>query len=155
MTIDFNTLIKTEQKDGIYTQFVSKDKLFVNWYTAQLKIEVIERYFKQAVGDQIIRVYDVTKRLENNNESRYLEIRIPKQHNYWTIKGLKEDKVYFIELGVIVDNHYFPLHRSSIIPLEQAANEEQKSNEMGVTNSRRWNGNVSTYSFYENVEGSE
>lgn len=157
MTIDTKTWIKTNQKDGIYTRYLSNDKLFVYWYTATVKLNVVQRFFKQDVGDQIIRVYDVTKKILTNEEScPYLDIRVPLQQNYWTIKGLKENKFYIFELGVLVEDTFFPIHRTSIVQFEQATTiEEQTSIQLFVTNSRGWNGNVSTYSFYENVEGSE
>jgi hypothetical protein len=86
----------------------------------------------------------------------HLDIRVPIQQNYSTIKGIKENKSYIFELGVLVDGIYFPIHRSSIVQYDEVSSmEEQTSIQMFMTNSRGWNENVSTYSFYEYVERSE
>lgn len=156
MKNDTETWIKTNEKDGVYTRYLSNNKLFIYWYTAPVKIDVIQRFFKQDVGVQIIRVYDMTKKILTSVKSYpYLDIRVPLQQNYWTIKGLKENKSYIFELGVLVEDNYFPIHRSSIVQFEEGSSlEEQTSKQLFVTNSRGWNENVSTYSFYETVEGS-
>ncbi|WP_066049669.1 DUF4912 domain-containing protein [Robertmurraya korlensis] len=157
MTIVSDTLAKTKEKDGIHTRVFAEDKLFVYWHTSPLKTNMLNRFFKQSVSGQIMRVYDVTKQEVTNNESYpYLEIRVPDQQNYWRLKGLKEHKVYILELGLLIEGHYFPVHRSEFIHLKKADFiQEQKSPHMVATNSRGWTGNVSTYSFYEDVEGSE
>jgi hypothetical protein len=158
MKNDTELSIKTNQKDGIFTRYLSNNKLFVYWYTPSIKINVIQRFFKQDVGDQIIRVYDVTtkKTLPKVKSYPHLDIRVPIQQNYWTIKGIKENKSYIFELGVLVDGIYFPIHRSSIVRYDELSSmEEQTSIQMFMTNSRGWNENVSTYSFYEYVERSE
>ncbi|MEK3991191.1 DUF4912 domain-containing protein [Robertmurraya sp. FSL R5-0851] len=157
MTIVSDTLAKTKEKDGIHTQFIAKDKLFVCWYTSPLKMDVIQRFFKQSLVGQIVRVYDVTKQLDNNETKfPFLDISVPVQQNYWTLKGLKDNKVYLLELGFFVEEQYFPVHRSEFIQIEQTDFlEEQKSLHVIVKNSREWNEYVSTYSFYENVKESE
>jgi hypothetical protein len=157
MTIVSNTLAKTKEKDGIHTQFMAKDKLFVCWYTSPLKKDVIQRFFKQSIEGQIVRVYDVTKKLRNNEATcPYLDIRVPLQQNYWTLKGLKDNKVYLLELGFFFEDQYFPVHRSEFIQIKHTDFiEEQKSLHVVVRNSRGWNEYVSTYSFYENVKESE
>jgi hypothetical protein len=157
MTIVSDTLAKTKEKDGIHTQFIAKDKLFVCWYTSPIKMDVIQRFFKQLVEGQILRIYDVTNPLRPNEETYpNLDIRVPVQQGYWTIKGLKENKVYLLELGFFVEDQYFPVHRSEVIQIDQPDFiEKQKSLHVVVKNSRGWNGYVSTYSFYENVKESE
>jgi hypothetical protein len=157
MKNDIETEVKTNENDGIFTRYLSDNKLFVYWYTASVKKNVVQRFFKQDVGDQIIRVYDVTKKsLTSVKSYPYLDIRVPKQQNYWTIKGVKENKSYIFELGFLLEGIYFPIHRSRMVQFDEASSlEEQTPIQLFMTNSRGWNENVSTYSFYENVEGSE
>ncbi len=157
MTIVPNTLAKRKEKDGIHTQFIAKDKLFVCWYTSPLKLDVLQRFFKQSIEGQVVRVYDVTDQLRNNEATcRYQDIRVPLQQNYWTLKGLKENKVYLLELGFFLEDQYFPVQQSDFIQMEQMDFiEEQKSPGMVLRKSRGWNQYVSTYSFYENVKESE
>ena len=157
MKNDTEKWVKTIEKDGIYTRYLSDNKLFVYWYIAPVKRNVIQRYFKQDIGDQIIRVYDVTnKTLTNMKSFPHLDIRIPLLQNYWTIKGVKENKSYIFELGVLVEDIYFPIHRSGVVQFDEGSSvEKQSSMQLFVTNSRGWNENVSTYSFYEYVQGSE
>lgn len=154
MTIVSNTLASTKEKDGIHTQFIAKDKLFVCWYTSPLKLDVIQRFFKDSIKDQMVRVYDVSKQLRDNEvTSPYLDIRVPQQQNYWTLKGLKENKVYLLELGFLLEDQYFPVHRSECIQIERT--DFIVKPKTLVRNSRGWNEYVSTYSFYENVKESE
>lgn len=157
MTIVSNTVAKTKRKEGIHTQFIAKDKLFVCWNTSPLKLNVIQRFFKQSIEGQVVRVYDMTKQLRNKEAiCPYQDIRVPLQQNEWTLKGLKENKVYLLELGFFMENQYFPVHRSECIQVEQTVFiEEQRSLGLVVRNSRGWNEYVSTYSFYENVKESE
>ncbi|MBT2643785.1 DUF4912 domain-containing protein [Bacillus sp. ISL-41] len=143
----------TEKKHNIYklqdklvARILSTGKLLVYWQLQDEKVRFICEYFYMP-EDQAIK----SLRLIEHGSSRVLhEAVLPQGVSNWIFKGIKPDVNYYVELGVKRSPETFvPLLRSNSIIQDddfQLTSDQPPS--------PRWAGKVSTYTYYENLEGS-
>lgn len=136
--------------------FVTEDKIYTTWHVSEARKEFMMDYFEKPYDSfrKALRIYDVTHLSFNgNNAHKMHEFLIRDNQNHLTIKGLKNNRNYCLELGVLLsETEFFPLIRSDGFhasgmseKLKQTGGELVQENQALPS----WNEQVSTYSFYE------
>jgi hypothetical protein len=133
-------------QDHLVARILSSGKLFVYWQLQDEKVRFICRYF-YLPEEQLIKtlvLYDLDSREVLH------EVVLCQGVSSWLFKGIKPVGNYLVELGVRRSTEtFFPLMRSN--PIIQ---DNKYKQEAGKPSSPAWAENVSTYTFYENLEGS-
>lgn len=133
-------------QDQLVARSLSPGKLLVYWQLQIEKIRFIGDYF-YIPEDKIIR----SLRLYEHNSRRVLqEVILRPSVSSWVFKGIKPTGNYYVELGVKRSPETFlPLLKSDSIIQDGSIH---------VTAAKPpapgWVGKVSTYTYYENLEGS-
>ena len=136
---------KYKLQDQLVARILSTGKLLVYWQLQDEKVRFICEYF-YLPEDQVIK----SLRLIEHGSSRVLhEVILPQGVSNWIFKGIKGGN-YYVELGVKRSpDTFLPLLRSNAII---------QDDHFQLTEARppspRWTGKVSTYTYYENLEGS-
>lgn len=133
-------------QDQLVARILNTDKLLVYWLLQDEKVRFICEYF-YLPEEGVIK----SLRLIEQGSRRVLhEAVLPQAASSWIFKGIKPGVNYYVELGVKRSPETFlPLLRSNSIIQDrhfQFAEVQQPS--------PRWDGKVSTYTYYENLEGS-
>ncbi|WP_442594932.1 DUF4912 domain-containing protein [Neobacillus sp. D3-1R] len=138
-----------------------ENKLFSQWYIAKWQKEMVSFYFNQVANQKIMifRVYDVTDIYFNGaNAHSYYEFQLPEGRTNWTVKGLKKDRTYLTEIGFNVNQHYFPILRSNAVHIHKDEDKINYHNQLQMITIENndetqpnWIDQVSTYSYYENI----
>lgn len=133
-------------QDHLVARILLPGKLFVYWQLQDEKVRFVGQYFYIPEG-QLIK----TLRLYDHDSGIVLHESVLRQGvDSWLFKGIKPTSNYFVELGIKREgDRFFPLLKSNVIV--QDVNSQGRANKKA---SPPWAGNVSTYTFYENLKGS-
>ncbi|HYK74523.1 MAG TPA: DUF4912 domain-containing protein [Pseudoneobacillus sp.] len=156
---DMNVNIIEKKDHYLLSSLTIEQKLVSHWKIATWQKEMIASYFQHKVNQVVIilRVYDVTDIYFNGaNAHSYYEFQVAEDRSFWTIKGLKQKRTYITEIGYKVNHQFFPVLRSNsvFIPkmeLQHTNSLQMRTFENNVGNQPNWINNVSTYSYYENI----
>lgn len=141
--------------DHLAARILPAGKLFAFWQLHDAKVHFICSYFNIA-EEQIVRVlrlYDLTAfRSKGRMKSSIHEVILRPNISSWMFKGVSQNREYVIELGIRQnENHFFPLLRSNeIIPITKLVDNKPAA----IHHHSPWAGQVSTYTYYEDLEGS-
>ncbi|MFD2446064.1 DUF4912 domain-containing protein [Bacillus sp. CGMCC 1.16607] len=152
-SIGKNYLVLTLTKD---------QKLASDWKIAQWQKEVVVSFFQEKVNQSIIifRIYDVTDlHFNGSNAHSYFEYYLKEEQSSWVVKGVKPGRTYVTEIGFkIYPNHFFPILRSNAVTMACPTSHKLSGKDCVKplyqnmsTGKPDWRQNVSTYSYYENV----
>ncbi|OLN23361.1 hypothetical protein BTO30_05200 [Domibacillus antri] len=111
----------TRQQDGIRWQndlnavFLSADRLYCRWRIHPSILEAAvrcEKPLNPAIMD--LRIFDITDIYYNGvNAHSVTCIKVSKDDQFWTIKGLKCNRSYICELGFLTEDYlFFPIVQS-------------------------------------------
>ncbi|MBT2636543.1 MULTISPECIES: DUF4912 domain-containing protein [unclassified Bacillus (in: firmicutes)] len=133
-------------QDQLVAISLSPGKLLVYWQLQDEKVQFICEYF-YIPEDQVIKGL----RLIEHGSSRVLhEVILRQGVSSWVFKGIKPTGNYYVELGVKRSSETFlPLLKSNSI-----IQDGKIQLTAGQPPSPGWVGKVSTYTYYENLEGS-
>ncbi|WP_170169105.1 DUF4912 domain-containing protein [Mesobacillus subterraneus] len=134
-------------KDHLVAKILSPGKLYVYWQLLDDKIRFVSHYFnlEDEQPGLILRLYDRT------SNKLLQEVFIRPEVKSWLFKGIKPDCNFLVELGMYrAGNQFFPLLRSNPI-MQNPGSAHIASGPQGVPG---WVGKVSTYTYYEDLEGS-
>lgn len=148
MTEQNNTIWK--QSDHLSARLLSPDKLFVFWELSCEKIGFIAKYFDMEEKSIVtsLRLFDVA--LAGQKSGMIHEMVLRPGTASWLFKGLPENRSYYAELGIIRgETSFFPLLRSNTVSSHIHSAEAPHSQ----TIPPQWDGRVSTYTYYEDLEG--
>jgi hypothetical protein len=142
--------------DYLAARILTGDKLYAFWKLEDKKLRFIGRYFNLADHEIVtsLRLYDITSpHLTRMKDSFIHEAIIRHGCSSWLFKGVSKNRNYVLELGILInENKFFPLLRSNkIISADQRMHEMEGQN---LKQAPEWDGKVSTYTYYENIEGS-
>jgi hypothetical protein len=150
VTIRKNRASKTY--DHLSARILSPGKLFVFWQLEDEKVQFMSRYFnlpeKRVV--RTLRLYDLAN---GRNDGCIQEIVLRQDISSWLFKGVSENRSYVVELGIkLNEEKFFPVLRSNEI-ISSLNSIESKEN-IYDQQSPGWVGQVSTYTYYDTLEGS-
>lgn len=133
-------------EDHLKAKILSPGKLFVYWHLQEEKVRFMGKYFL-IPDEQLI----LALRLSDHGSRAVIHEAILRPGvSSWLFKGVNATSNYQVELGLRHQTEtFFPMLRSNVIiqnPNIQI--EEDKPLLPG------WSGKVSTYTYYENLEGS-
>ncbi|CAM3997069.1 DUF4912 domain-containing protein [Mesobacillus thioparans] len=132
-------------EDHLEARILSPGKLFVYWHLQEEKVRFIGKYFLIPDEQHILalRLYD------RNLGSVVSEAILRHRVSSWLFKGVNATSNYQVELGLKRGGEtFFPMKRSKVIFQDSSTQlEEDKPLLPG------WSGKVSTYTYYENLEG--
>jgi glycosyltransferase involved in cell wall biosynthesis len=149
--------------NGLATRLVASNQIHASWRLSQATKEFINRYFEKPYNQffQILRIYDITLiEFNGNNANQFYEIMLRPEQDEWLVKGLKTNRVYCLELGIKLSGaSFFPLIRSHSIEVPGPTsmyltdwNVAAKLRHSEEDNLPTWSGQVSTYSYYEQLD---
>jgi hypothetical protein len=133
-------------QDHLVARLISPGKLYVYWQLQDEKVRFICEYF-YIQEDQLIK----TLRLYDHDSRKVIhEVVLRHGVTIWLFKGIKPTGNYYVELGIKRSTEtFFPLLKSnSAIQHNDIKLKADKPLSPG------WAGKVSTYTYYENLEGS-
>jgi uncharacterized protein len=150
-------------QDRLKVSILSQDKIRASWHIQDSKLDFVSLYFGKPFTDfrKALRIYDVTHLLFNGNNAHDTHEFIMRDgQELWTIKAVKPNRTYCLELGILLsDNEFFPLLRSNSIQTTEKQHEQiaefiysdNVADQMHSTNHSLpiWTNHVSTYSYYE------
>lgn len=133
-------------QDHLAARILSPGKLFVYWQFQDEKLQFICNYF-YIQEEQLIK----TLRLYEHDSRKVIhEVVLRQGVSSWLFKGIKPTGNYYVELGIKrCSEAFFPLLKSNSIIQDQ-----DSQLKAGKPVSPEWAVNVSTYTYYENLEGS-
>lgn len=133
-------------QDHLVARILSPGKLFVYWQLQDEKVQFICKYFYMQ-EEQLIK----TLRLFEYDSRQILQEVVLRQGvSSWLFKGVKPTGNYYLELGIKRSTErFFPLLKSNFI----IQGDDSQLNACKPI-SPQWAGKVSTYTYYENLEGS-
>ncbi|GLB58202.1 DUF4912 domain-containing protein [Cytobacillus sp. NCCP-133] len=147
------------EEDKITLTPVSNDKVIAGWKLSVYKENMAAQFFDRPIDSwrKALRIYDVTGVIFNGeNAQSDHEVALSERDKEWTFKGLKPGRVYCIELGIkLEEDQFFPLLRSSALHSSDAAIEKFPPPKEGIQKAAEWSENVSTYTYYENIDEGE
>ncbi|MBT2677497.1 DUF4912 domain-containing protein [Bacillus sp. ISL-35] len=133
-------------EDHLKAKILSPGKLFVYWHLQEEKVRFIGRYFllPDSQLTKALRLYDF------DSGAVIHEAILRHGVSSWLLKGVNATSNYQIELGIKPKTDtFFPMLRSNVI-IQNSFN--QKAGNKPLLPG--WCGKVSTYTYYENLEGS-
>ncbi len=133
-------------EDHLEARILSQGKLFVYWHLQEKKVRFIGKYFLIPEEQLILalRLYDI------NLGSVVSEAILRHGVSSWLFKGVNATSNYQVELGIIRGaERFFPMLRSKVIIQNPGIQREDCKPLLPG-----WSGKVSTYTYYENLEGS-
>lgn len=143
------------ESDYLSARILSSDKLFVFWKLQDEKVKFMADYFNLAETKTVksLRLYEITTSEGTLHSTVILEVILRKSVSSWLFKGISEKRNYAVELGIKRNEEdFFPMLRSNPIILNvKLITPERRSNPL---TSPEWTAHVSTYTYYENIEGS-
>lgn len=145
----------TAKLDHLAARILSPDKLFVFWLLQEDKVKFMANYFNLPEDKTIqsLRLYEMNTSKGKMHSKNILEVILRQGVSSWLFKGISEKRNYIVELGIKRDEEcFFPLLRSNPIILNDHSITPERSDHGLI--SPEWSGQVSTYTYYENIEGS-
>lgn len=139
--------------DFLEAVLISEDKLSIFWQLQKDKVQFIRNYFilEEKETPLFLRLCSLAGDRRKNGVLHEVVLRPDAES--WLFKGLAVGLQYVAEIGLYHKNgSFFPLLRSNTV-----AGIDKAELEADFTSGRElpeWTGNVSTYTYYENLEGS-
>jgi hypothetical protein len=152
--------VLTEQKntdclqlDYLAARILSPGKLFVFWQLKEETVRFMAKYFN--LDEQRImislRLYDAAS--SGQKDGLIHEMVIRPGITSWLFKGVSESRSYLAELGIMRGGEsFFPLLRSNCIQSNNRSRDFLYSRTH--SSAPQWDGKVSTYTYYQDLEGS-
>ena len=145
----------TKMKDHLAVRILSPGQLFAFWELQEEKIQFICKYFNipEERAMKCLRLYDITTtNINGSNADCIHEVILRPDATNWLFKGLSESRDYVVEIGVMRNEEsFFPVLRSNeMISKVRSIGSPAVDT---IWHSPDWVGKVSTYTYYENVEG--
>lgn len=133
-------------QDHLVARILTPGKLFVYWQLQDEKVRFICDYF-YIPEEQLIK----TLRLYDQDSRKVIhEVVLRHDVSSWLFKGIKPTGNYYVELGIKRSTEtFFPLLKSN-----SAIQHNDNQLKAEKPPSPGWAGKVSTYTYYENLEGS-
>ncbi|WP_210365939.1 DUF4912 domain-containing protein [Bacillus sp. REN3] len=142
--------------DFLAVHHITSDKLYAFWQIEEAKVRFIIKYFNLGEDTAVrsLRLFDLTGAGSNRVESSCIhEAILRPEAKSWLFKGVREGHTYMAELGIKYnDDRFFPLLRSNI--LNGADGKNTGAGQEVDFRIPTWTGRVSTYTYYEDLEGS-
>jgi hypothetical protein len=146
----------TKEPDYLAARILPENKLFVFWQLQNEKVNFMADYFNLSEIEAVraLRLYETCAPIgERRDKICILEVILRHGVTSWLFKGINEKRNYVVELGINRnEDDFFPLLRSNAIILNTDAiypgAQDLSAKAPG------WAGQVSTYTYYENLEGS-
>lgn len=146
----------SKELDYLAARILSADKLFVFWQLQDEKLKFMSDYFNlpEAQTVKSLRLFEITSANGTRTQTICIhEVILRQGISSWLYKGISEKRNYVVELGIKRNEEdFFPLLRSNAIVLN-AKSIAPESSDL-PEKSPEWAGQVSTYTYYENLEGS-
>lgn len=146
----------TKEPDHLAAQFLPENKLYVFWQLQDEKVNFMADYFNLSEGEAVraLRLYETAAPTgERRGKICILEVILRHGVTSWLFKGINEKKNYLVEFGIKRnEDDFFPILRSNVIILN--TDEIYSGAHDLFAETPRWSGQVSTYTYYENLEGS-
>lgn len=145
----------TTDSDQLAARILSPDKLFVFWQLQDEKVKFMADYFNLPEGKTVksLRLSEITTSEGTSHSIGILEVILRQGVSSWLFKGINEKRNYLVELGIKRNEEdFFPLLRSNPILLNVKSITPERCND--PLTSPEWSAQVSTYTYYENIEGS-
>ncbi|RFU64287.1 DUF4912 domain-containing protein [Peribacillus saganii] len=145
--------------DRLTLILMSSDRALASWYLTPATLRAAEIFWKGSGFYQLaIRMQDITGILYNGTNAVYsVDLIAPKRDTYMDISGLKPNRSYLAELGLLFENGTFvPLIKS--YPLQMPRMDTSHCGylapdierwKLGKDQMPNWIEHVSTYSYYE------
>lgn len=144
----------------IHVSVMSSDTINVAWSLSTINKEFINQYFGKPFSSfrNALRLYEVNN-CDSATNQNYFELIIPEDQYNWKLKGLKDDCIYWLEIGIkLTELEFFPLLRSERIYMPALIFASEKQNrintDLNLSHSEKepvpsWTKRVSTYTYYE------
>lgn len=146
----------TKEPDHLAAQFLPENKLYVFWQLQDEKVNFMADYFNLSEGEAVraLRLYETAAPTgERRDKICILEVILRHGVTSWLFKGINEKRNYVVEFGIKRnEDDFFPMLRSNAIILNTDEIYPEAHDLFAKT--PRWSGQVSTYTYYENLEGS-
>lgn len=146
----------TKEPEHLAAQFLPENKLDVFWQLQDEKVNFMADYFNLSGGEAVraLRLYETAAPTgERWGKICILEVILRHGVTGWLFKGINEKRNYVVEFGIKQnEDDFFPMLRSNAIILNTEAIYPEAPDLTAET--PRWSGQVSTYTYYENLEGS-
>jgi hypothetical protein len=146
----------TWESDHLAARILSPDKLFVFWQLQDEKLKFMSDYFNLPETQIVksLRLCEITSANGTRTQTICIQEVILRQGiSSWLYKGISEKRNYVVELGIKRNEEdFFPLLRSNPIILNVKSITPERSDL--PEKSPEWVGHVSTYTYYETLEGS-
>lgn len=150
MTEQNNTVWK--QSDHLSARLLSPDKLFVFWQLSEEKIGFIAKYFNIEEKSIVTSLRLLDGALAGQKTGMIHEMVIRPGTESWLFKGLSDKHSYYAELGIIREGmSFFPLLRSNTVSSQNIHAANSPGSQFVPP---QWDGRVSTYTYYDDLEGS-
>lgn len=148
----------TNVMDHLAAQPLSPNKLFVYWQLDDKKIAFICRYFNSNPNTIVrtLRLYKLTFTKESGGKPKLIqEVILRPEISSWLFKGVKYNEDYLVELGIIrPEGTFFPMLRFDEVKSKLSSSNSPGGVREFAEKTPVWLDRVSTYTYYENVEGS-
>ncbi|WP_423407404.1 DUF4912 domain-containing protein [Heyndrickxia sp. MSNUG] len=144
------------ESDYLSARILSSDQLFVFWKLQDEKVKLMADYFNLPETKTVksLRLYEITTSEGTMHSTVILEVILRKSVSSWLFKGISEKRNYEVELGIKRNEEdFFPMLRSNPIILNVKSITPERCKHP-LTSSPEWTEKVSTYTYYENIEGS-
>ncbi|MEH7441094.1 DUF4912 domain-containing protein [Bacillus sp. JJ1122] len=144
-----------KESDYLAARILSPKKLFVFWQLQDEKVKFMADYFDlpEAKTVKSLRLYEISAFEGAKHSTCILEVILRQGVSSWLFKGISEKRNYEVEFGIKRNEaDFFPLLRSNPIILNDKSISPECSNH--PLTSPEWTAQVSTYTYYENIEGS-
>jgi uncharacterized protein len=146
-------------KTEIQQLFTSPTRLFIYWKVPEPIIKMVLEQFQINRNEirYFLRLYDVTSiEFNGHNHHSTFEMMVPENANNWFINGLKSNRSYCTEYGIILPNgKFFSICRSNVLHTPRIEDEVEYHSmgaladfESGQVEKPQWVEHVSTYSYY-------
>jgi hypothetical protein len=143
--------------DHLAAQPLSPNRLFVYWQLDDKKIAFICRYFNIIAITIVrtLRLYELTFTVESGGKPKLIhEVILRPETSSWLFKGVKYNGDYLVEVGIMrSEGMFFPMLRFNEVNSKLSSSNSPKIGEF-AEKTPVWSDHVSTYTYYENVEGS-
>lgn len=147
---------QNKMKDYLAVRILTAGKLFAYWQLNEDKLQFISKYFNipKDRAEKSLRLYDITpNKLGIVNACCIHEVVVRPEDSSWLFKGVSTSRDYVVELGIMrTEESFFPVLRSN--KMISQVNQMDAAAVVSLQQPPEWAGQVSTYTYYENVEGS-
>ncbi|HAQ06617.1 MAG TPA: hypothetical protein DCR24_03480 [Bacillus bacterium] len=147
---------ENKMKDYLAVRVLTPGKLFAFWQVNEDKLQFICKYFNIPNGRAVksLRLYDITpNNLEVAKAGCIHEVVLRPEDSSWLFKGISPSRDYVVELGIMrTEQCFFPVLQSNKMISQVKPKDSAAVGSLYLPPD--WTNQVSTYTYYENVEGS-